>query len=540
MPNPIPFRLSRRSLGQRRGLRVLVLVWLTIAGLGSQRVGEAATPARPNILFIMTDDHATQAIGAYGSRVNQTPNLDRLGAQGLRLDRCYAVNSICTPSRATLLTGQYSHRNGVPVFNDLDPARTTVAHRMRDAGYYTAMIGKWHLGSDPQGFDHWEILPGQGRYNDPVLYDRDGHRIYRGYVTDIITRLTREVLEKRPKDRPFFVMCHHKAPHREWTPSDRYRREFALKTIPEPRTLWDDHAGRADALREQRQSIFRNLSRYDLKLTPPEDLSPADRQRWLNEVPTEVSWMVDGQPTVLRGRDLDRWKYQRYMQDYLGCVQSVDDSVGELMDWLDSNGLRENTLVIYTSDQGFFLGEHGMYDKRFMYEPSSRMPFLARWPAGIQPGSTSESLAINCDFAPTFLELAGARIPEEMQGRSLVPLFQGKIPAGWRSDIYYRYYHDPGHHNTRAHYGIRTATHKLIHYWKADQWELFDLVQDPDELRNRYADADQATRVADLKARLRRLQSDLGDTGQFTTELPKDTVDRRPRQMDRKHPDSEL
>jgi len=228
------------------------------------------------------------------------------------------------------------------------------------------------------------------------------------------------------------------------------------------------------------------------------------------------------------------------MQDYLGCVQSVDDSVGELMDWLDSNGLRENTLVIYTSDQGFFLGEHGMYDKRFMYEPSSRMPFLARWPAGIQPGSTSESLAINCDFAPTFLELAGARIPEEMQGRSLVPLFQGKIPAGWRSDIYYRYYHDPGHHNTRAHYGIRTATHKLIHYWKADQWELFDLVQDPDELRNRYADADQATRVADLKARLRRLQSDLGDTGQFTTELPKDTVDRRPRQMDRKHPDSEL
>lgn len=499
----------------------------------------AAAP-RPNILYIMTDDHAAQAISAYGSVVNQTPHLDRLAAQGLRLNRVYAVNSICTPSRATILTGQYSHRNGIPVFNNLDPATVTVAHRMQEAGYYTALIGKWHLGSDPQGFDHWNILPGQGRYRDPILYDRDGHRIYRGYATEVITDLTVDVLKNRPADRPFFVLCHHKAPHREWTPNERYRREFATRQIPEPPTLRDDFAGRSDALREQRQSVFHDLTRTDLKLEPPPELTGADRQRWLSERPVEVELVVDGERKVLRGEELNRWKYQRYLQDYLACVQSVDDSVGRLLDWLDANGLRENTLVIYTSDQGFFLGEHGLYDKRFMYEPSARMPFLARWPAGIKAGVTSDALAINCDFAPTFLDLAGAPIPADMQGRSLVPLFGGGTPPGWRTDIYYRYYHDPGHHNTRAHYGVRTDTHKLIHYWKADQWELFDLVNDPEEMRNRYADPAYASVVADLKARLARLKRELGDTDQFTGELPRDTVDAPPPQLSRKHPDSQL
>lgn len=500
---------------------------------------QAAAP-RPNILFIMTDDHATQAISAYGSRVNRTPHMDRLAAQGLRLNRCYAVNSICTPSRATILTGQYSHRNGVPVFNHLDSATVTVAHRLKAAGYYTAMLGKWHLGTEPQGFDYWNILPGQGRYNDPVLYDHDGHRIYRGYATEVITDLAIDVLKNRPKDRPFFLMCHHKAPHREWTPNERYRREFATKTIPEPATLRDDYAGRADALRTQKQSVFNDLTRNDLKLVPPADLKGPARQRWLGEKPTEVELVVDGRKKVLRGEELNRWKYQRYLQDYLGCVQSVDDSVGQLMDWLDANGLRENTLVIYTSDQGFFLGEHGLYDKRFMYEPSDRMPFLARWPAGIKPGTVSDALAINCDFAATFLELAGAEIPAEMQGRSLVPTFAGGMPDGWRHDFYYRYYHDPGHHNTAAHYGIRTDTHKLIHFWKQDQWELYDLTADPDEMHNLYGSAAAQPVVADLKARLTRLQRDLGDTGQFTAQLPKDDVDIRVPQMDRKHPDSQL
>ncbi|MCC7377245.1 MAG: sulfatase [Verrucomicrobiales bacterium] len=500
----------------------------------------AASAPRPNIVFIMSDDHAAHAISAYGSTVNQTPHLDRLGAQGLRLDRCFAVNSICTPSRATILTGQYSHRNGNPVFNHLDPAKVTVAHRLRDAGYYTAMIGKWHLGSDPQGFDYWNILPGQGRYQNPILYDRDGHRVYKGYVTDVVTDLAIAAIEQRPKDKPFFVMCHHKAPHRDWSPNDKYRAEFSRRVIPEPTTLRDDYATRADALREQKQSVFADLTRNDLKLVPPSELDGAERQRWLGEKPTEVEIEQDGRKVTLRGDALERWKYQRYMQDYLGCVQSVDDNVGRLMDWLDAHGLKENTLVIYTSDQGFFLGDHGLYDKRFMYEPSIKMPFLARWPAGIKPGTVSDALAINCDFAPTFLELAGAPIPADMQGRSLWPLFAGQRPADWRDAFYYRYYHDPGHHDTRAHLGIRTDTHKLIHYWKKDQWECFDLRRDPDELKNIANDPDQKTVVDALKQRLAQLKREVGDTDQFSQELPKDDVDQPPPQLKRKHADSPL
>jgi arylsulfatase A-like enzyme len=513
----------------------LVPAWLLMA------LGPAAPAApRPNILFIMADDHAAHAISAYGSRVNQTPHLDRLAAQGLRLDRCYAVNSICTPSRASILTGQYSHRNGVPVFNDLDPQTVTVAHRLRDAGYYTAMIGKWHLGSDPQGFDHWNILPGQGRYNDPVLYDREGHRVYRGYVTDVITDLAIDLVKRRPQDKPFFLMCHHKAPHREWTPDEKHRRQFAGRSIPEPPTLRDDYTGRADALREQEQSVFNDLTRRDLKLEPPAGLTAQERQRWLGTKPTEVEVEQDGRQVTLTGEALKRWKYQRYMQDYLACVQSLDDNVGRLLDWLDAQGLGQNTLVIYTSDQGFFLGDHGLYDKRFMYEESPRMPFLVRWPAGIQPGTVSNALAINCDFAPTFLDLAGAPIPADMQGRSLAPLFQGRKPADWRTALYYRYYHDPGHHNTRAHYGIRTETHKLIHFWKKDQWECYDLVNDPLEMKNVYPEPGAQPIVQELKTRLARLKQELGDTDRFADALPRDVVDRRPPQLDRKHPDSPL
>lgn len=527
-------KTNRSWLTAQRIARLAPVLLLLAPGL-------AAAPApRPNILFIMADDHAAHAISAYGSRVNQTPHLDRLAAQGLRLDHCFAVNSICTPSRATILTGQYSHRNGVPVFNDLDPKTTTVAHRLREAGYFTAMIGKWHLGSDPQGFDHWNILPGQGRYHDPILYDRDGYRVYRGYVTDIITDLAIDEIKNRPKDKPFFILCHHKAPHREWTPDEKHRRQFADRRIPEPPTLWDDYAGRTDALREQQQSVFNDLTRRDLKLEPPAGLSGQELQRWLGAKPTEVEIEQDGRKLTLTGDALKRWKYQRYMQDYLACVQSIDDNVGRLLDWLDAQGLRENTMIIYTSDQGFFLGDHGMYDKRFMYEESPRMPFLVRWPAGIKPGTVSSGLAINCDFAPTFLDLAGAPIPADMQGRSLVPLFQGRKPADWRTALYYRYYHDPGHHNTRAHYGIRTETHKLIHFWKKDQWECYDLVKDPSELKNIYHDPGAQPIVKELKTRLAGLKQELGDTDQYAGALPQDIVDRRPQQLDRKHPDSQL
>lgn len=500
----------------------------------------APAPPRPNIVFVMSDDHAAHAIGAYGSVINRTPHLDRLADQGLRLANCFAVNSICTPSRATILTGQYSHRNGVPVFNRLPAGTITVAHRLHAAGYFTAMIGKWHLGSEPSGFDRWNILPGQGRYDDPILYDRDGHRVYRGYVTDVITDLAIATLRDRPKDRPFFLMCHHKAPHREWKPNERYRREFAERTIPEPPTLRDDYAGRTDALREQKQSVFRDLTRRDLKLVPPTGLSAAETQRWLGVTPDRVEIERDGRKVTLVGDELERWKYQRYMQDYLACVQSVDDNVGRLVDWLDAQGLGENTLVVYTSDQGFFLGDHGMYDKRFMYEASLRMPFLARWPAGIRPGTVSDGLAINGDFAPTFLELAGVPVPPDMQGRSLVPLFAGKTPDDWRGEIYYRYYHDPGHHDTRAHYGIRTATHKLIHFWKKDQWEFYDLRDDPNEMHNLYSEPSRRESILALQDTLRRLKLSLGDFDQFTDALPKDDVDAAPPQLKHKHPDSPL
>jgi arylsulfatase A-like enzyme len=448
---------------------------------------------RPNILFIMADDHAAHAISAYGSTINQTPQLDRLAGQGMRFDRMFAVNSICTPSRATILTGKYSHINGVPVFNRFDGSQPTVAKYLQAAGYYTGIIGKWHLESDPTGFDKWTILPGQGDYFNPTFLEAGGKRVIQGYVTDITTDLSINFLKNRPQDKPFFLMCHHKAPHRNWQPDAKHKAMFAGKVIPEPATLRDDGVGRSDAIRECKQKVLENLSPNDTKGAPPAGLS---------------------------GDELLKWKYQRYMQDYLACVQSVDDNVGRLLDYLDEAGLTANTLVIYTSDQGFFLGDHGLYDKRFMYEESIRMPFLVRWPAVIKPGSVQSAMGINPDFAPTFMEAAGLPVPADMQGRSLMPLFKGKVPDDWRGSWYYRYYHDPGDHNTRAHYGVRTTTHKLIYFWKKDQWEMYDLVADPGEMHNLYSDPAQAETVAKLKAELYRLKKELKDDDQFADKQP--------------------
>lgn len=487
----------------------------------------AGPDSRPNILFIMTDDHAAHAISAYGSKVNQTPNLDRLAKSGLRFDRCFAVNSICSPSRATILTGKYSHLNGVPTFNRFDGAQPTAPKYLQKAGYYTGMIGKWHLGSEPTGFDKWSVLPGQGAYHDPAFLEPGGRRVIKGYATTIITDMAIDFLKERPKDRPFFLMCHHKAPHRPWEPEPRYKEEFATKTIPEPPTLRDDYATRTDAIRECRQKVFSDLNRRDLKLEPPADLKGPALQAWLNENPTEVVLIDNGKTNRLSGDALNRWKYQRYMQDYLACVQSVDDSVGRLLDYLDQEKLAENTLVIYTSDQGFFLGDHGLYDKRFMYEPSIKMPFLVRWPAAIDGGKVDEHLVINTDFAPTFLAVAGVSVPADMQGRSLLPLFKSE-KGGWRNSFYYRYYHDPGDHNTRAHYGVRTDTHKLICFWKQNQWELYDLEKDPNELRNLYNDPQQQDTVARLKAEMFRLKKELKDEDQFADEQPPHDVSGQP------------
>jgi arylsulfatase A-like enzyme len=487
-----------------------------------------AAESRPNILFIMSDDHAAHAISAYGSRVNRTPNLDRLAQAGVRFQNCFCVNSICSPSRATILTGKYSHLNGVPTFNRFDGSQPTVAKYLQSAGYYTGMIGKWHLGSAPTGFDEWTILPGQGVYFDPAFLDRNGRRAFKGYVTDIITDLAIDFLTHRPREKPFFLMCHHKAPHRPWEPDEKHRALFAAKQIPEPTTLRDDYATRTDAIRECQQKVFGDLTRRDLKLKPPPEPAGTERAAWLNEKPSQVTIERDGRTETLTGEALNAWKYQRYLQDYLACVQGVDDNVGRLLDWLDQNGLATNTVVIYTSDQGFFLGDHGLYDKRFMYEASIRMPFIVRWPGVAQAGTIQDAMAINTDFAPSFLEIASLPLSKDMQGRSLVPLLKGVHPVDWRTSYYYRYYHDPGDHNTRAHYGIRTTTHKLIYFWKKDQWELYDLVKDPDELHNLYSDQSQKALVRELKAQLYRLKKEVKDDDQYANEQPPQGVDSNP------------
>jgi arylsulfatase A-like enzyme len=481
---------------------------------------------RPNIIFIMSDDHAAHAIGAYGSRVNKTPHIDRLAREGALLTNVFATNSICTPSRATILTGQYSHINGVTMFNRFDSARMTVARLLQQHGYYTGMIGKWHLGSDPDGFDRWEILPGQGAYRDPIFYTATGEKTYTGrYVTDVITDLAIDFVRTRPSNKPFFLMMHHKAPHRPWEPDEAHAAQFASLHVPEPPTFWDSYATRSDALHENQQRIAADLNNRDLKRAPPQGLAGQELTNWLAIKPDSVTILRDGKDVTLTGEALARWKYQKFMQDYLATVQSVDDSVGRVLATLDETRLARNTIVIYTSDQGFFLGDHGLFDKRFMYEESIRMPFLVRWPAGIKPGTKIDAMALNVDFAPTFLDIAGVAAPTEMQGRSLQPVLRGRTPADWRDAMYYRYYHDPGDHNTRAHYGVRTRTHKLIYFWKKDQWELFDLVNDPTELHNLYGQPGREALTASLKQALARLKREVRDDDQLASEQLPNGVD---------------
>ncbi|HKP16075.1 MAG TPA: sulfatase [Gemmatimonadaceae bacterium] len=500
----------------RRFTCALAVMLATLALFPAAVRAQGARSPRPNILFIMTDDHAAHAIGAYGSRVNKTPHLDRLAREGARLNSVFATNAICTPSRATILTGQYSHLNGVTMFNRFDGTRMTVAQLLQRGGYYTGMIGKWHLGSDPAGFDRWEIFPGQGSYFDPVMYTAASETTYVGkYATDVLTERTLDFLDRRPRDKPFFLMMHHKAPHRPWDPDSTHAAHFASMRIPEPPTFWDGYETRTDALHENQQRVAKDLTNRDLKLAPSAGLDAAARARWQQTKPDTVTIARDGRSVVLTGEALVRWKYQRYMQDYLATVQSVDESVGKVLDYLDRHGLARNTLVIYTSDQGFFLGDHGLFDKRFMYEESLRMPFLVRWPAEIRAGTVSDAIGLNVDFAPTFLDVAGLPPSAEMQGRSLRAVLRGRTPAGWRTSMYYRYYHDPGDHNTRAHYGVRTRTHKLIYFWKKDQWELFDLVNDPYELHNLYGQPGTEQLTATLKAELAKLKREVRDEDQL-------------------------
>ncbi len=492
-------------------VRLMIALFAVLGCCGSQL---SIAAGRPNILFIFSDDHAQHAISAYGSQVNQTPHLDRLAQGGARFTNSFVTNSICTPSRATLLTGQYSHVNGVPVFNRFDGSRDHAAKQLQAGGYHTGMIGKWHLGSDPTGFDRWIVLPGQGSYWNPQFLLPGKQKLtIEGHCTDITTELGIEWLKTRPQDKPFFLMLHHKAPHRGWEPATRHLEMFKDKLIPEPETLWDDYATRPTALPINQQTIARDLTRRDLKLQPPAQLQGVELQKWLNERPTELQ--VDGR--FLSGKELVQWKYQKYMRDYLACVQGVDDGVGKVLDYLDESGLAGNTIVIYSADNGWFLGDLGLYDKRFMYEPGLHVPLIVRGP-GVPQGSVLTQFVANIDLAPTFVDLAGIPVPASMQGRSLAPLLRGESTKDWRSSMYYRYYHDPGHHNTAAHLGVRTATHKLIHYWKQDAYELFDLIADPTEQHNLLhspSDSQQPTvaaKFAELKAELARLKEEYKDT----------------------------
>ena len=462
--------------------------------------------SRPNILFIMSDDHASHAISSYGSRINQTPNLDRIADGGMILQNCFCVNSICTPSRANILTGKHSHLNGVKTLSDpLDGRIPNVAKMLQADGYQTAMVGKWHLGhggnADPTGFDYWNVLPGQGLYHDPVMLEPDGEKTHKGYTTDIITDFSLEWLQDRDKARPFFMMCHHKAPHRPWDSDAKHADLFEDEDVPMPDNFFDDYENRSNAAKDAKMRVFGHMTERDLKIDtlgpPPEGLSE---------------------------EELANWQYQRYIKEYLRCVASIDDNVGRMLDYLDAEGIADDTIVIYTSDQGFFLGDHGWYDKRFMYEESLRMPFLVRYPREIQPGSSCDAMALNIDFAETWLDYAGLPIPEDMQGTSLRPLFNDDTPDDWRTSMYYRYWMHLTHHYVPAHYGIRTDRYKLIYYYgealgttgsidepKAPEWELFDLEKDPNEMCSVYDDPAYADIVTELTAELYRLKAEAGD-----------------------------
>jgi arylsulfatase A-like enzyme len=489
-----------------------------MAGDAAASDGDLAESARPNILFIMSDDHGAQAIGAYGSVLNETPNIDRIASEGVRFTNCFVTNAICGPSRACILTGKYSHENGFyRNGNRFDGSQVTVPKLLREVGYETAMIGKWHLGTDPTGFDHWDILRGQGPYYNPRMR-RNGEAVDRvGYTTDLITDLAIEwMARERDSEKPFFLMLHHKAPHRNWQPGPDHLGDFDGVTLPEPPTLFDTWEGRGSASSLQEMTIAEHLSDFDLKLTPPGNLTEEQLATWNAAYDAKNAAFREDDP---QGRDRVRWMYQRYVKDYLRCVASVDDGVGRVLDWLDESGLSENTVVLYTSDQGWFLGEHGWYDKRWMYEESLRTPLLVRWPGTIEPGRADEAIVSNVDFAPTFLEIAGAsrrlpaeRLPDDLHGRSLVSVFRGERPEDWRTSFYYHYYEHPAVHAVHKHYGVRTDRYKLIHFYRLGEWELYDLREDPDEMRNVADDPAFAEIRRSLEGELRRLQRELGET----------------------------
>ena len=522
--------------------RLLPAFWMFLSLSGPVQ-GLDVAPGRPvsgpNILLIMSDDHAQKAISAYGNNLVATPNMDRIADEGAIFRNSFVTNSICTPARAVLLTGKFSHRNGVRGNGDVfDGHQATLPRILQRQGYETAVVGKWHLGSDPVGFDHWQVLIGQGEYFSPRFQSPAGTVQYNGvYVTDKITDLALGFLQNRDREKPFMLLYHHKAPHRNWMPPVDELDPGNTLPVPVPDSFDDDYAGRP-AAQEADMRIADMFLSYDLKLRPEyyeaetgtgggrgnegavhealaawqdayAGLSAKQKRIWdryYDRINAHYR-QVRNDPGAL-----SRWMYQRYLHDYLATVRSVDRNIGRVLDYLDAEGLSENTIVIYTSDQGFYLGEHGWYDKRFMYEESMRTPLLMRYPAAIAAGIQIDQLVQNLDLAPTLLDFAGAGIPTGMQGMSLKKLLAGNQTGIWRNALYYHYYQYPGWHLVNPHYGIRTATHKLIHFYTLDHWELYDLGQDPQELYNHYNTPAYAQLRTRLHENLAQLRKQYGDT----------------------------
>jgi arylsulfatase A-like enzyme len=472
---------------------------------------QAEESSQPNILFIFSDDHASQALSAYNHplKLVETPNLDRIAKEGMLFERCLVPNSICGPSRAVILTGKYNHINGFfRNGNRFDGSQPTFPKMLRRAGYQTAVIGKWHLESNPTGFDHWHVLPGQGIYYNPPMI-KNGQRVrHEGYTTDLITDFSIEWLKNRDKSKPFMLMSQHKAPHREWAPNLKYLGWNKDKKFPEPETLFDDYSGRGRAEREQDMTLLKTFTPRDAKLVPPPYLNEEQLKVW-NEYYEPRN--EEFRQAELKGDDLVRWRYQRYLHDYLGTILSVDESVGRLLKFLDDEGLADNTIVVYSSDQGFYLGEHGWFDKRWIYEESVTTPLLVRWPGVTQPGSRNANLVSVLDFPETFLQAAGVPVPDDMQGRSLVSLLKGQTPDDWRKSFYYHYYEYPGPHSVRKHYGVVTDRYKLFYFYEPEMnyWTLIDRETDPHELKNVYDDPEYASVKQELAKELARLRKEL-------------------------------
>ncbi len=490
---------------------------------------------QPNILFVFSDDHAPHAIGAYNGwlkSVDPTPNIDRLARGGMLFEKSFCSNSICGPSRAVIMTGKHSHKNGfMNNGNSFDWTQQIFPKLLQKAGYQTAIYGKSHLKGRPQGFDDWAVLPGQGLYYNPDMIFPNGRKRINGYCTDVVTDLAVEWLTKKRKDgQPFMMMVQHKAPHRNWMPALRHLHLYDDIDIPEPATLFDQWEDNAPPARHQELEIDRHMDlNYDLfvDLTPdynqPASQERQDRSAWHNMKrmsPAQLKkWRAAYAPkdaafhkAKLSGKALVRWKFQRYAKNYLRCVKGVDESVGRLRATLKDLGLADNTIVIYSSDQGFYIGDHGWYDKRWMYEESLMMPFIVNWPGVTKPGSRDTHLIQNLDYAETFLDIAGAKIPADMQGSSLVPLLRGQNPKDWRTSIYYHYYEYPSVHMIPRHYGIRTERYKLMHFYQfGNEWELYDLQSDPDELQNLYGKKGTGKLAANLKKQLRDLQKHYED-----------------------------